>query len=43
MKFGAADLVEMGKFSKWNKGYKIFINDNRYVFSKHGWIIPFKE
>ena len=38
----AADLVEMGKFSKWNKGFKylLMIID---VFSKYGWIIPLKR
>ena len=38
----AADLVEMQKFSKWNKGFKylLMIID---VFSKYGWIIPLKR
>ena len=33
----AADLVEMQKFSKWNKGikYLLMLID---VFSKYGWI-----
>ena len=37
-----ADLVEMQKFSKWNKGIKyllMFID----VFSKYGWIKPLKD
>ena len=35
----AADLVEMDKFSKWNKGikYLLMVID---VFSKFGWIEP---
>ena len=35
----AADLVEMGKFSKWNNGvkYLLMVID---VFSKFGWIEP---
>ena len=38
----AADLVEMQQFSKWNKGYKylLMVID---VFSKYGWIVPFKN
>ena len=38
----AADLVEMGKFSKWNKGikYLLMVID---VFSKFGWIEPLKD
>ena len=38
----AADLVEMGKFSKWNKGikYLLMVID---VFSKFGWIRPLKD
>ena len=38
----AADLVEMGKFSKWNKGikYLLMVID---VFSKFGWIHPLKD
>ena len=37
-----ADLVEMGKFSKWNKGirYLLIVID---VFSKFGWIEPLKD
>ena len=37
----AADLVEMGKFSKWNKGIK-FLLTVIDVFSKYGWIITLK-
>ena len=38
----AADLVEMGKFSDWNKGikYLLMVID---VFSKFGWIEPLKN
>ena len=38
-KIWAADLVEMQKFSKWNKGikYLLMVID---VFSKCGWITP---
>ena len=38
----AADLVEMGKFSKWNNGvrYLLMVID---VFSKFGWIEPLKN
>ena len=38
----AADLVEMGKFSEWNKGikYLLMVID---VFSKFGWIEPLKD
>ena len=43
--FWAADLVEMQKFSKWNKGIKysqclLMVID---VFSKYGWIKPLKD
>ena len=38
----AADLVEMQKFSKWNKGikYLLMVID---VFSKYGWIRGLKK
>ena len=38
----AADLVEMGKFSDWNKGikYLLMVID---VFSKFGWVEPLKD
>ena len=38
----AADLVEMGKFSKWNNGvrYLLMVID---IFSKFGWIEPLKN
>ena len=41
-KIWAADLVEMQKFSKWNKviKYLLMIID---VFSKYGWIAPLKD
>ena len=41
-KIWAADLVEMQKFSKWNKGikYLLMVID---VFSKYGWIKPLKD
>ena len=41
-KIWAADLVEMQKFSKWNKGVKclMMVID---VFSKYGWIAPLKD
>ena len=41
-KMWAADLVEMQKFSKWNKGikYLLMVID---VFSKYGWIAPLKD
>ena len=41
-KIWAADLVEMQKFSKWNKGikYLLMVID---VFSKYGWIKPLED
>ena len=41
-KIWAADLVEIQKFSKWNKGikYLLMVID---VFSKYGWIAPLKD
>ena len=41
-KIWAADLVEMQKFSKWNKGvkYLLMVID---VFSKYGWIKPLRD
>ena len=41
-KIWAADLVEMQKFSKWNKGikYLLMVID---VLSKYGWISPLKD
>ena len=41
-KIWAADLVEMQKFSKWNKGFKylLMVID---VFSKYGWIRGLKD
>ena len=41
-KIWAADLVEIQKFRKWNKGitYLLMVID---VFSKYGWIKPLKD
>ena len=41
-KIWAADLVEMQKFSKWNKGVK-YLQMVIDVFSKYGWIKPLKD
>ena len=41
-KIWAADLVEMQKFSKWNKGIKYLLMVTE-VFSKYGWIAPLKD
>ena len=38
----AADLVEMQKFSKWNKGIKYLLTVID-IFSKYGWIEPLKN
>ena len=37
-----SDLVEMQRFSKWNKGYRylLMVLD---LFSKYGWIVPLKD
>jgi len=38
----AADLVEMQKFSKWNKEYKyLFMVID--IFSRYGWIVKLKN
>ena len=42
IKIWAADLVEMQKYSKWNKGLKYFLMVID-VFSKYGWIVQKTE
>ena len=41
-KMWCSDLVEMQRFSKWNKGYRylLMVLD---LFSKYGWIVPLKD
>ena len=41
-KIWAADLVEIQKYSKWNKGVKYLLMAID-VFSKYGWIKPLKD
>ena len=41
-KIWAADLVEIQKYSKWNKGIKYLLTVID-VFSKYGWIKPLKD
>ena len=41
-KIWAADLVEMQKYGKWNKGVKYWLMVI-YVFSKYGWIVQLKD
>ena len=38
----AADLVEMQKFAKLNKGYRYFLTCID-IFSKYSWVIPLKD
>ena len=38
----AADLVEMQKFAKLNKGYQYLLTCID-IFSKYGWVIPLKD
>ena len=38
----AADLVEMQKFAKLNKGYRYLLTCID-VFSKYSWVIPLKD
>ena len=41
-KIRAADLVEMQRYSKWNKSLKCLLTVID-VFSKYGWIVPLKD
>ena len=41
-KIWAADLLEIQKYSKWNKGIKYLLTVID-VFSKYGWIKPLKD
>ena len=41
-KIWAGDLVEVQKYSKWNKGVKYLLTVID-VFSKYGWIVSFKD
>ena len=41
-KIWAADLIEMQKYSKWNKGVKHLLTVID-VFSKYGWIVALKD
>ena len=38
----AADLVEMQKFAKMNKGYRYLLTCID-IFSKYSWVIPLKD
>ena len=42
MKFFAADLVEMQKFAKLNKGYRYLLTCID-IFSKYSWVITLKD